>query len=314
MDKVLSVLALGAVLGFPAWAGDDDDLAPLTPVKPKPKPAPAAHPKPAAPRKTTAPVARPASGDDDLAPLTPVVARGELGVRLLGGVQGATLLVDGKEVAALPAGRQSLPTGEHTVTVKRLGFAPYTRRLVLGASKAVDLDVRLVPTSAVLSVRCDVPDARVTVNGRKVGQTPLLELEVAPGLLDVVVSHEGYLEEHQRVAASAGRDYPVTLHLTASAPPVAADAPVERSLTPLPSLAPGPVAVSEASVASTPLVQRWYFWAGVAVVVVAAAAGTAAAVTAAQAPRQRSPTEVCGGTCDGCVGLACSVARPGFNF
>jgi hypothetical protein len=64
--------------------------------------------------------------------------------------------------------------------------------------------------------------------------------------------------------------------------------------------------------APTPVVQRWYFWAGVAVVVAAAAAGTVVGVMAAQAPRQRPATEVCTGVCDACLGLAC--AGRGFQF
>jgi hypothetical protein len=87
---------------------------------------------------------------------------------------------------------------------------------------------------------------------------------------------------------------------------VAADAPVERVLTPAYS-EPGPLAVTQATVEPTPLVQRWYFWAGVAVVVAAAAAGTAVAVTSSLPPRPRTPGEVCSGVCDGCIGLACAV-------
>jgi hypothetical protein len=310
MTQGLPVLALlAAMVASTAGATDDDDLAPLTPVKPKVRPALPPRRPVAPPRRVLpAPVSRP---DDELAPLTPLVLKGELLVRVAGGVQGAVLLVDGRELVALPAGRQSLPVGEHLVTVRRPGFSPFTRRVTLGAGRVVEVEARLSPSAAVLSVRTDVPDAQVTVNGRLVGTTPLPELEVPPGAVDLVVSRAGYLEERQHLVTVAGREYPVTLRLVPvpglREPP--ADAPVERSLAPAVSEPGSPLALAERSAASPPVTQRWYFWAGVVVAVAAAAAGTALAVTAAQPPRARSAGDVCQGPCDACIGLSC-VARP----
>jgi len=309
--RLSGALALVALMASPARAAEDDDLAPLTPVKSRPKPAPApprvkATPPP--PRKAAPPPARAGRPDDELAPLTPVASRGELSVRVPGAIQGAVLLVDGKELTPLPAGRQTLAVGEHLVAVRRPGFATFTRKVTVAAGRTVEVEARLVPSAAVLTVRTDVTEALVTVNGRPVGLTPLLELEVAPGPVELLVSRDGYLDEHQRLVVAAGRDYPVTLRLSPSPnAPAALDAPLDRSLAPG-AQEPGPLGVSQASADPTPVTQRWYFWVGVAAVVTAAAVGTAVAVTAAQPPRPRTSAEICQGTCDACIGLACFAA------
>jgi hypothetical protein len=328
MTQVLALLALGAMLAAPAPVGDDDELAPLSPVKAKAKPKPKApaRPRPAPARKAPPPAVRAPSPEDELAPLTPVATDGELAVRLAEGIEGAVLLVDGKALAALPAGAQRLRAGEHQVLVRRPGFAPFTRRVQVAAGKVVDLEVRLQPVAAVLAIEADQPGAQVLLNGRYAGTTPLLEVEVPPGQVELVVMREGFLDERQRLSVVAGRDYPVTVQLSRAKalapvgtagppppmPPVSGlpDAPVERVLTPV--VAPPDPVAAQVTGAPTPLVQRWYFWAGVAVVVAAAAAGTVVGVMAAQAPRQRPALEVCTGVCDACIGLAC--AGRGFQF
>jgi hypothetical protein len=297
---VRSSLLFALCVAVPALAAgnDDDDLAPLAPMKKAPaKKAPAAKKPP--------PAKKPAPVDDDLSPL--VAAKGEVTVRLNGGPSNATLLVDNREIGTLPQPMQVLSTGEHTLSVKRPGFAMWVRKVNLVAGKPVVLDASLKAISAVLTVTSDVADAQVLLNGKLVGTAPLRELEVPPGSVELMVTREGFVDEKQRLTLVAGRDYPVVVKFTpATTRTLVADRPVETSLVPSSTPEPSIAAVSEPS-ASTPVYQRWYFWAGVAAVVVAAGVGTAVGVSAAQPPRKRTEGEVCApGTCDGCIGLTCT--------
>jgi hypothetical protein len=298
MNRRASVSLLVALLSLGAAAQEDDDLAPLAPLprlKPKPKP----KPKP-----------RPAPEDDDLAPIAPIARAGELAVRLAEDMSRAVLSVDGKDVGLLPLEAQSLPAGEHTVTVRRPGFAPFSKKVTVSGGKRAELEVRLTPMAAVLSVKSDLDDAQVLVDGRVIGTAPVVDHELPPGPVTISVLKEGYREEKQRLTLVAGRDYPIEVKFQAAPVATRVDRPVEQPLAPRAPAAAPPVELRGAP-SEAPLYQRWYFWAGVGAAVVAVAAGTAAAVSAATAPPAKlSEQQICGGKCDGCIGFACaSTAR-----
>jgi hypothetical protein len=320
LRPVFAVLV--CLLAVPAFA-QDDDLAPLAPTKPKPAPA---KPKPAPAKPKPAPVAKPkpVAVDDDLAPLAPVAPKqGELSVKLATAVSGASVSIDGKELAS-SAAAQSLPPGEHTVQVRRPGYAVFVKKVTVVAGRPVEVSVSLVATAAVLSVTSDVSDAQVFVNGRQVGTAPLRDLEVPPGSVEISVRKAGFKEDKQRLTLLAGKDYPVQVKFNPGALTAVAvsDRPVETDLTPGPTHASTvDTGITTApTVADAPIYQRWYFWAGVAAVVVAAGVGVAVGVNASQTQKlqegnicyQRDSsgklTPQTGGTCSSCIGLACSGA------
>lgn len=310
----VAVFALVTVLAAPqAFAQDDDLLVPIESEKPasksKQKTTKKRTPKKPGSKKT-APVATPAPEptapeDDLLVPIAP--GKTELLVKVLGGVKGARLFVDNKELGTVPATALPLEPGEHTVVVRRPGFAEFTRRVTVEEGRTNEVSVALDAVAGVLSVMADVPGAKVTINGQPRGQVPLMNLELKPGPNEIVVSREGFLPEVKQLAVRAGRDYTINAHLTPSE--IARTDRPERQ--PEPTITPKPPSVTEPQVppltepeepavasADRPLYKRWYFWAGVGAAVAAAAAGTMVATQPSSKPL--SPTEVCGGvTCDG---------------
>lgn len=303
MKRVCTVLLTVAVASSFAQAQEDDDLAPLAPIgkpkaKPKPKPKPKATPK-AAPRpKTTK-----AIDDDDLVPLAPIVARGEVNVKVAAALAGAVLSIDGREVGALPMGPQSVPSGEHTVTVKRPGYAAFVKKVMVPGGKTVDVDAKLTAVAAVLSVTSDVAGAQVLFNGRNIGTVPLKDVEVPAGVAEIAVIKEGFREDAQKITFVAGKDYPIVVRFNPgdSRTLAASDRPVNTNLTPgVTDTAPvGGVTAKEPE----PITTKWYFWTGVAVVVVAAAATVTGIAVAnhnetAKAP---PPDVVCGRPCAGTI-------------
>lgn len=287
-----------SLFALPAFAQDDDDLPALPNAKPKPKPA---KPKPK-PKAKPAPVA-----DDDL-PALPA-QKGELVVKLASPMKGAKLTIDDKELGALPQPSQTLTAGEHTVTVRRLGFAPFSRKVTVAANKGNEVVVTLEPSAAVLTVSSDVAGAQVFINNRLAGTAPLIDLEVPPGNVDIAVKKEGYHDGAQTLNAKAGRDYPIEVKLgapiTSTVVATKDDTPVQRDITPVTRPSDAPITGTEDRVDDSPVYQKWWFWAAAVVVVggvVAASAIGANAASNSVYPRQSDfGCNKSGRMCDGYV-------------
>lgn len=289
-----------------AFAQDDDDLAPLAPKK-KP-PAPKARPRPQPPKPK--PVAQPVGDDDDLAPIA--ASKSDLTIKSSQGLSNAMLSIDGKELGVLPLGPQTLPAGEHTVKVHRIGYADFVKKVTLAAGKPLELDAKLVAINAVVSVTSDVPDAQVFVNGRSVGTAPITELELPAGAIELSVRKDGFKEDKQRLTLVAGKDYPVVVKFNpggSSTLVASKDRPVETSLTPIDD---GRSNAVTGTVEEAPITTKWYFWAGVAAVAAGVVIGSvlAANASANATPRPLTEGELCGSTPSGkcaiCIGLMCS--------
>lgn len=287
-------------LSTASWAQDDDDLVPLGPAptkkpaaKPKPKPKP--KPPPAKKPPTT-------SADDDLVPIGPAIAKGDVSVKLATPLSGAVLSIDGKEVGALPLAPQSVQSGEHTITVKRPGYAAFVKKVLVQGGKSVEIEAKLTAVAAVLSVESDVPGAQVLLNGRSIGIAPLTDVEVPPGPAEVAVIKEGFREDAQKISFVAGKDYPVVVKFNAVASKTltASDRPVQTDLVPH-DTGTSPVA-GVRTAAAEPITSKWYFWAGIAAGAVAIGVTTAVIATSS-GPKPFKAEDVCGGTCDGTIGF-----------
>jgi hypothetical protein len=272
----------------PAPVGDDLDV-PLP--SPSSKPATAKKPVP--------------SVDDDL---IPTVGKAELVVKLSGGIKGARLLVDNKDVGALPlSGPLQVDTGEHTVVVRRPGYADFSRRVTIQQGKPAEVSVALEAVAGVVTVTADVAGAKASINGQDKGPLPINGLVLKPGSYEIVVSKEGYQPETKNLGVRAGKDYTVAVNLRPSATPptvvAGTDAPTNPVLTPPPpAVATGPqIPLKEEPEVSTsqPWFKRWYVWAGVGVV--AAAAAGAVVATQGGATTPLTADRVCGGPCDGTI-------------
>lgn len=252
-----------------------------------------------------------ASDDDLIVPLGP--GKTELLVRVGGGVKGAHLFVDNKDMGTLPMTTGLLMTpGEHTVSVRRLGFSDYTRRVTIQKGKAAEVAVTLEAVAGVVTVSSDVAGASVSINGQPKGPAPAANLVLKPGQYEIVVSKEGFEPETKSLAVKAGKDYVITASLRPAEPPKPpVVASVDRPQRPeKPVLMPTDSGVKSSSIpltqekpavsTSQPWYKRWYVWAGVGLVA-AAAVGTVA-VTQGGSAKPLTPDFVCGGVpCDGTI-------------
>lgn len=322
----LIALVLCLAAPAPVFAqGIDDMLAPLTPSKGKgkgkgkattrtpktpktPKTARTAKGSKTGKGKGSKQVATPEPGPDTqqtpAAPtddlLAPLIKKTELLVKLSAPVRGARLILDDKDLGPIPKTGIEVTPGDHTVVVRRMGYRDFSRRVTAVENESTEVGVLMEATVAFVSVKADVPNARVLINGEDKGTVPLDGVMLPPGTHDIVVQREGFRPETQRIAVRAGKEYTVDVNLRPELV-ASADEPRKAHLTPSTTTAsssPSPLTEQTPSVSSgKPLTSRWYFWAGVGAVVTAAAVGTVVATSS----QPLDPNKVCGGTCDGVI-------------
>jgi hypothetical protein len=136
--------------------------------------------------------------------------------------------------------------GKATLEVSSEAYFPYSREVELPPGGLVSLEVVLVSrtTSGILVVKSPVAGTAVSVDGARAGVVPV-EITVQPGSHRVELVHDGYNRAETTTLVGAGERKQLDVALD-----------------------------PEASVFS-----RWWFWAGVGVVVAGGVAITAAALT-----------------------------------
>jgi hypothetical protein len=245
-SAVLAVAAAGIVLGITFGYGfgrhnDADTAKPATAVSvPSTEVAAASEPsEPAPPSDATEvavapepPAARAVAGRERREPAAPApvvrtAARvGQVVVRST--PSGALVVVDGRPRGQTPVTVSDLQLGEHTFEVARSGFVPHREVVILNASGASrTLSVRLpaglpmagaAPASADASGGSVFVDsrpqaARVFVDGRPVGTTPLQVPNVRAGIHVVRIERTGYSSFSTTVGVKAGEQARVTAAL-----------------------------------------------------------------------------------------------------
>jgi hypothetical protein len=142
--------------------------------------------------------------------------------------------VDGREAGVTPLTVRDLAAGSHTIRVSLNGYATGERRVVVNPNRPLQtIAIKLVgarsarggeqngtslqPTTGVgggLEVISRPPGASVFIDGKPVGQTPLVLQSVEPGNHGIRLEQEGYRSwvtsvritrgERSRVTASLG--------------------------------------------------------------------------------------------------------------
>jgi serine/threonine protein kinase len=202
----------GLTAGGPAsppsvGAAGDTDVPVRTPADPPAPPAPPAQADPPPPVASPRPV------------------RGELEVRTV--PTGAIITVDGANEGTSPQRIGGLALGRHTVRVSKPGYRTTTETVVLSSGTPVrDITIRMpraatpaasntgpAPSVGFVSFNTRPSGARVWLNGREVGQTPIARLRTTPGTHSVRVELTGYRPITTTVTVRPGETMPVNLSL-----------------------------------------------------------------------------------------------------
>lgn len=187
-----------------------------------PPPAPAAPPRPASPAP---PAARPPA---KATPATP----GRLLVR--SNPSGAEVFVNGERRGVTPLAVRDLALGGYAVRIARAGYTAAEQRVTLDArrpSRAVEVTLArpaaaapatppaVAPTTpGSLVVESRPSGARVVLDGREIGRTPLTLPGVAPGPHAIRIELQGYLPITTTTRVEPGARARVAVSLTTERP------------------------------------------------------------------------------------------------
>ena len=198
--------------GAPARAETEVQVAPQTQTPP---PATAETPPPA----VAPPPPRPQ-------PETPVRAAAVTGRIVISSVPSGALVTDnGRRAGETPLTLRDQPLGAYTVQVARRGYVPETRKVTLtNRAPAQTLSVPLkagasqdaVPGSAKTgSIYADTKPraARVVIDGRSYGTTPVLVPQLTPGTHTVRLEMDGYAPSSTSVTVRPGEQSRVSISL-----------------------------------------------------------------------------------------------------
>ncbi|MCA9670990.1 MAG: PEGA domain-containing protein [Myxococcales bacterium] len=174
---------------------------------------------------------------------------------------GADVLIDGNKVGTVPLpDRLRLRTGKHTLKLTKKGFTQYLDVFQVRRRQTTKLEIDLLPVAAIFVIRANEADARVYIDGKFVGTTPL-ETEALIGKRAIRVRKAGFYDVLLEKKATAGQ----TINIEAELKPL----PV--GTTPYRPPPPPPPKWYE----------KWYVWAGIAGGVAAVAVTVTLSVTLA---------------------------------
>jgi hypothetical protein len=130
--------------------------------------------------------------------------------------RGAQVFVDDEEIGTIPLGRPiKLKPGQHTVKVVKPGFTRFLESVTIKVGKSVRLEVDLFPVSGVLHFQTSEPGARIYLDGKFVGQTPLTGHELKAGIYKVRIAKLGFYDVFRTVTVTAGQEQRVEATLIA---------------------------------------------------------------------------------------------------
>jgi hypothetical protein len=175
---VVATLVLGGGVGYLLWPRPA--AVPRSPARPRPSPPP----------------------HDGRAP-RPEAATGR--IEVTSPVAGATVSVDGRRLGPAPQ-QLDASAGPHRVRVDREGYLTLERELHVVPGRTVALEARLESATPRLRVEADVPGAKVFLDRRFVGTTPVELRDVPSGTHRLNVSAEGYELHGEDVLLDAPRD------------------------------------------------------------------------------------------------------------
>jgi hypothetical protein len=112
---------------------------------------------------------------------------------------GATVVVNGLTKGVTPYTTDRLPAGENTVSMTLDGHMPVVRKVMLQAGDEQRIDAVLDPLPASLSILSTPSGAKVFVDDRLAGQTPLVVDTIAPGAHALRIENPGFESQSRAV-------------------------------------------------------------------------------------------------------------------
>ena len=134
-------------------------------------------------------------------------------LRVTSAPAGATVRIDGREVGTTPVDGTPVLVGEHTVELVLDRYQTATRKVAIAEDATETVSVTLSASPGRLEVATDPPGAKVLLDGKEVGTTPLSLSAVALGSHVLRLERAGRQPVEQRLEVGAGESKTLTVPL-----------------------------------------------------------------------------------------------------
>jgi hypothetical protein len=142
------------------------------------------------------------------------LAETEGSLRIIGEYPGAAVFVDAEPVGTLPLDAPlTLAPGEHTIRVTKPGYTEFSEVVSVRRGATTEVLVNMLSVSMILSLTTTPAGARVFVDGRFAGRTPV-ELDLLAGERSLRIQHPGYRDVIRTLDARAGATDELAIELT----------------------------------------------------------------------------------------------------
>lgn len=161
---------------------------------------------------------------------------------------GAAVRVNDRAIGDSPVTMGDLEPGHHRLHVELAGYAPIDLSFpVAPGTKPSGFSFNMSPLNAPLRVTSDPLGALITVDGARVGATPLDTIPISPGRHEVRVEMKGYRPYISQVHARAGERQVIHARLVAAPTPTPPTNPrdIAAALPPAALPMPTPIPVFE---------------------------------------------------------------------
>ncbi|NLK89932.1 MAG: PEGA domain-containing protein, partial [Clostridiaceae bacterium] len=130
--------------------------------------------------------------------------------------EGAAIFLDGTDTGRTTnATLTGVPSGEHTVTVTKPGYADATATVTVGHDKTVPVHFALTEVTGSIRVTSTPDGARIYLDGTETGEVTNATLTVPAGAHTVRVELEGYQAMAKTVTVTAGETVEAAFNLEA---------------------------------------------------------------------------------------------------
>ncbi|MFC1528334.1 PEGA domain-containing protein [Candidatus Latescibacterota bacterium] len=130
----------------------------------------------------------------------------------IGSPAGASVILEGKEIGETPLSGHKVPQGIYSVMITHDGFVDFKKNVVLSPSQETTFKYALTAIETI-SVTGFPEEAKVSINGKVVGRTPLENYTVSEGIYNVNVTCMGYELYRETVTVNQGSPVELSYHL-----------------------------------------------------------------------------------------------------
>ena len=126
---------------------------------------------------------------------------------------GAEVFIDENYVGETPL-EIEVPTGNHTLTLTKNEYEQYSTNLTLSSGERKEITVKLVPTFGYMSVKSDKENAKVYIDGKYLGNTPIAQYKLPVGSHVLEIKHPSCKDYKANITINPGETLSLNVELS----------------------------------------------------------------------------------------------------